>query len=200
MLGHDLFSGHLFLFKINQAAGAWPLRGDHDALALDISTLLEEARMSIAAQAATIARQRTELSERQEQIARLRAQPAKLRRMHFGRSSERLHAEITQLELVLEELEQDAARPEELVTPSTTAGADVLRPARLPRRIICPAMSSPTPPPVPASTAAASCAAWGEPDPVGECRRTDILRNNLDRAYRPQPVPDAPSVQHWRHA
>ena len=23
-----------------------------------------------------------------------------------------------------------------------------------------------------------------------------ILRNNLDRAYRPQPVPDAPSVQH----
>jgi hypothetical protein len=23
-----------------------------------------------------------------------------------------------------------------------------------------------------------------------------ILRNNLDRAYRPQPVPDAPPVQH----
>ena len=23
-----------------------------------------------------------------------------------------------------------------------------------------------------------------------------ILRNNLDRAYRPQPVPDAPSVRH----
>lgn len=102
-------------------------------MALDISTLPEEARTLIAAQAATIARQRTELSERRDQLARLQAQLAKLRRMHFGRASERLHAEITQLELALVKLEeQDTARPEEPVTPPTTAGADVLKPARRP--------------------------------------------------------------------
>jgi len=103
-------------------------------VALDIFTLPEEARTLIAAQAATIARQRAELSERQQQIARLQAQLAKLRRMHFGRSSERLRAEITQLELALEELEeQDAAGPEEPVTPSTAvADANALKPARRP--------------------------------------------------------------------
>ena len=74
-------------------------------MALDISALPEEARTLIATQATMIARQRAELSERQQQIVRLQAQLAKLRRMHFGRSSERLQAEITQLELTLEELE-----------------------------------------------------------------------------------------------
>jgi transposase len=75
-------------------------------VALDISALPDEVRTLIAAQATTIARQQAELSERQKQIARLRAQLAKLRRMHFGCSSERLNAEITQLELALEELEE----------------------------------------------------------------------------------------------
>jgi transposase len=102
-------------------------------VALDISALPEEARTLIAAQAAMIARQRAQLSERQQQIARLQAQLAKLRRMHFGRSSGRLHAEITQLELALEELEeQGAANPEEPVVPAPAADADALKPARRP--------------------------------------------------------------------
>jgi hypothetical protein len=81
--------------------------------------------------------------------------------MHFGRSSERLHAEITQLELALEELEeQDGASPEEPVTPAPAADADALKPARRPLPIICPAMSLLTPPSVLARTAAANCDVW----------------------------------------
>jgi hypothetical protein len=48
---------------------------DQGAVALDLSALPDEVRALIAMQAAT--------------IARLQAQLAKLRRMHFGRSSER---------------------------------------------------------------------------------------------------------------
>ena len=68
---------------------------DHDAVALDLSALPDEVRALIAMQAAT--------------IARLQAQLAKLRRMHFGRSSERLASSIAQLELVLEDLEEQQA-------------------------------------------------------------------------------------------
>ncbi len=100
-------------------------------MALDISALPEEVRALIAAQAATIARQQAELSDRQKLIARLQAQLAKLRRMHFGRSSERLNTEIAQLELALEELEeQDAAKPDAGMASSTEA--DGLKPARRP--------------------------------------------------------------------
>lgn len=112
-------------------------------MALDIAALPEEARALIAAQAATIARQQAELSERQTQIVRLQAQLAKLRRMQFGRSSERLDAEIAQLELALEELEeQDAAKSEPAIAAAPAAEANILKPARrplpdhLPRQVV----------------------------------------------------------------
>jgi transposase len=64
-------------------------------VALDLSALPDEVRALIAMQAAT--------------IARLQAQLAKLRRMHFGRSSERLASSTAQLELALEDLEEQQA-------------------------------------------------------------------------------------------
>jgi transposase len=89
-------------------------------VALDISALPDEVRALIAAQAAT--------------IARLQAQLAKLRRMHFGRSSERLATAIAQLELALEDLEEQAGISRDVdAAPSEPAtDADVLKPARRP--------------------------------------------------------------------
>lgn len=103
-------------------------------MALDISALPEEARTLIAAQAATIARQQAELTERQSQIARLQTQLAKLRRMYFGRSSERLDANITQLELALEDLEEQEAssRPVNAAPVEPAVDAPALKPARRP--------------------------------------------------------------------
>jgi hypothetical protein len=82
---------------------------DHDAVALDLSGLPDEVRALIAMQAAT--------------IARLQAQLAKLRRMHFGRSSERLASSIAQLELALEDLEEQQAltQPDD-AAPDGTSG------------------------------------------------------------------------------
>ena len=53
---------------------------DHDAVALDLSALPDEVRALIAMQAAT--------------IARLQAQLAKLRRMHFGLCSDPIGADV----------------------------------------------------------------------------------------------------------
>ena len=106
---------------------------DHEVVALDISALPDEARALIAAQAATIARQQMQLNESQKLITRLQTQLAKLRRMQFGRSSERLNTEIAQLELALEELEEhDATRSGEAVTVAAAGALDVLKPVRRP--------------------------------------------------------------------
>ena len=107
---------------------------DHDAVALDILALPDEVRALIAVQAATIARQQTELTERRWLIVRLQAQLGKLRRMHFGRSSERLATTMTQLELALEDLEEQeaASRPGNAAPAEPAVDADVLKPARRP--------------------------------------------------------------------
>lgn len=75
---------------------------------IDLSLLPDEVRALIAAQAATIARQQTEIDGQEARIALLRAQLAKLRRLQFGRSSEKLDAAIAQLELALENLEEES--------------------------------------------------------------------------------------------
>jgi transposase len=59
----------------------------------------------------------TRLAERDHEIEHLKLLIAKLRRLQFGRSSERLDAKIGQLELLVEELEanrasREARRPE----------------------------------------------------------------------------------------
>jgi transposase len=60
---------------------------------------------------AIVLAQHAEITGQRELIARLRLQLARLRRMQFGRSSERLAAEADQLELALEDLEADAPAP-----------------------------------------------------------------------------------------
>ena len=95
-------------------------RGHH------LSVLPDEVRALIASQAATILRQQAALDGQAARIKQLRAQLAKLRRMQFGRSSERLDAAITQLELALEDLEEEqgvqgAANPD--AEPSETPSA-----------------------------------------------------------------------------
>ncbi len=71
----------------------------------------------IAALRHELAAARAQLGTAAVEIAHLRAQLAALRRQQYGQSSERLDAEIAQLELRLEDLEENeaehrAARPD----------------------------------------------------------------------------------------
>ena len=69
------------------------------------------------------------------EIEKLRFQIAKLRRMQFGRSSERITRQIAQLEFQLEELEtgaaEDAAR-DEAPEPAASASPRANKPKRKP--------------------------------------------------------------------
>jgi transposase len=93
---------------------------EHGAVAVDLSALPDEVRTLIAMQAAT--------------IARLQAQLVKLRRMHFGHSSERLVTSIAQLELALEELDEQQAliQPENARPTAPLIDATRLKSARRP--------------------------------------------------------------------
>jgi transposase len=72
---------------------------------------LAELRALLAEREAELAVARAELTGAKLRIEQYKAQLATLRRMQFGRSSERLDAQILQLELMLEDLEEgDAAR------------------------------------------------------------------------------------------
>src|SRR5215469_8050535 len=66
------------------------------------------------------------------EIEKLKAQIAKLRRIHFGRSSEKLNRKIDQLELRLEELESGAAE-DDAKTENASESEDSL-PVRLRNR------------------------------------------------------------------
>jgi transposase len=108
------------------------------------------AEDEIAALRHELAAARTQLGTAAVEIAHLRAQLAALRRQQYGQSSERLDAEIAQLELRLEDLEEteaehQAARPETaladpaaLETPVRTRAKAVRRPLpdHLPRETV----------------------------------------------------------------
>ena len=85
---------------------------------------------------AALAAARADLSARDILIDTLRVQIARLKRMQFGKSSEKLDTQIAQLELALEELESEAivaaacrADPVALDRPSPVRAL----PAHLPR-------------------------------------------------------------------
>lgn len=101
---------------------------------IDLSSLPSEVRALIEAQAATIVRQDAELVVQRDTIAAMRLQLERLRRMQFGRSSEKIAAEIAQLTLALEDLETGAVRREEPVgnAAADAAGASREAPARRP--------------------------------------------------------------------
>jgi transposase len=105
---------------------------DHADVQLDPAILPND----VEALRAIVLAQHAEITGQRELIARLRLQLARLRRMQFGHSSERLAAEADQLELALEELEADA--PAAAVPDGGDAGSadeeqpDRRKPARRP--------------------------------------------------------------------
>jgi transposase len=77
--------------------------------ATDPTQEIAELRALLAEREAELAVARAELTGARLQIEQYKAQLAKLRRMQFGRSSEKLDAQIHQLELLLEDLEESEA-------------------------------------------------------------------------------------------
>ena len=96
-----------------------------DLASPDVRALIEE-------QAATIANQGAELAAHRAMVETLRLQSTRLRRMQFGRSSEKLDAEIAQLTLALEDLEAGIERKDTPTDAELSAGAEA--PARRPAR------------------------------------------------------------------
>lgn len=87
--------------------------------------------------------QQTKLDERDHEIEHLKLLIAKLRRLQFGRSSEKLDAKIDQLELLVEELEanragREARAPEARAAQPEQRERPVRRPLpeRLPRETV----------------------------------------------------------------
>jgi transposase len=70
---------------------------------------IAELRALLAEREAELAAARAELTAAALRIEQYKAQLAKLRRMQFGRSSEKLDTQVAQLELLLEDLEEDEA-------------------------------------------------------------------------------------------
>jgi transposase len=93
----------------------------------DLSTLdAASLRTLIVAQHDNLTAQHTQLVSRENEIENLKLLVLKLRRMQFGRKSERLDTQIAQLELRLEDLEASATES----TAALGAAADTAPPAR----------------------------------------------------------------------
>lgn len=102
--------------------------------ARDLPDDIESLKQLVIAQRTLIATAQAGLLERDLLIEKLRMQLARLKRMQFGRSSEQLDLQITQLELSLEELEASAAQIADvaLSAPIVASPAQRQRPARRP--------------------------------------------------------------------
>ena len=83
---------------------------------------------------AMVRAQQSLIAQRDAEIEHLKLVIAKLRRMQFGQSSEKIDAMVGSLELSLEELEVLRAESAQIMAPETPAGADksTKRPARKP--------------------------------------------------------------------
>jgi transposase len=116
-----------------------------DVAALRALILAERAerRAEQAASAEAIAARTADLLAKQIEIEHLRAMLAKLRRQRYGRSSEKLDAEIDQLELTLEDAEVGQAHAEAKNAEQTQpTGQGEQQTSRRPRR---PAVRKPLP-------------------------------------------------------
>jgi transposase len=94
----------------------------------------DAAAAEIARLEAELATARAELTGARLLIEQLRAQLAVLRRMQFGRSSERVDREISQLELLLEDLEEGEAERTAPAAASPSAPASAAPERRHPLR------------------------------------------------------------------
>src|SRR5713101_9412021 len=107
---------------------------DSEALKSLVLALREQVffhQKQLTTQQEEILSQREQLASREVEIEHLKLLIAKLRRMQFGRSSEKLDRKINQLELRLEELQ--AGQPQSKTVASGSAEiAPMTRPARRP--------------------------------------------------------------------
>jgi chromosome segregation ATPase len=85
--------------------------------AADLVQEIAELRALLAEREAELAVARAEVTGARLRIEQYKAQLAKLRRMQFGRSSEKLDPQIDQLELMLEDLEEGEAARTALTSP-----------------------------------------------------------------------------------
>jgi len=116
---------------------------DSQDLPSDIAALQALIQAERAERHAEHAAQSAELVAKQIEIEHLRAMLAKLRRHRYGRSSEKLDAEIDQLELTLEDAEVGQAQAEAKAAEAAQATDPGKQPAsRRPRR---PAVRKPLP-------------------------------------------------------
>ena len=114
---------------MNHAAGVLP---NLEALnRSELKALIVEQHKQLTTQGERILSQGEQLVSRDAEIEHLQLLLAKLRRMYFGRSSEKVHRQIEQLELRLGELEQSRAIEAESPKPSA-AQQVVARPVRRP--------------------------------------------------------------------
>lgn len=108
----------------------------------DIETLkrlLIERDQVIAAKDAALATSNQERLLLVTTIEMLKLQIVRLKRMQFGRSSEKAEQEIAQLELIVEDLEATSAQLEQRAEPATTPRTQPVRrplPDHLPREVI----------------------------------------------------------------
>jgi transposase len=108
---------------------------DARALKSLILTLHEQVfshRKQLTTQQEEILSQRQQLASRDAEIEHLKLLIAKLRRLQFGRSSEKLDRQIEQLELRLEALQQNDAEKVAALQPATVNAVPAARPARRP--------------------------------------------------------------------
>src|SRR5579863_4020534 len=91
--------------------------------------------LDVASLKALVVAQQSQLDSRDTEIENLKLLVLKLKRMHFGRRSEKMNAEIAQLELRLEDLETNQAAAEPLPIPPAGLAAnekEARKPARRP--------------------------------------------------------------------
>ena len=98
------------------------------ALVIDLHTRLQSRDDALQAREAQLQAGAQELVYLRTWIEKLKLELARLRRMQFGRSSEKLSERIEQLELIVDELEISAAQP----TRATSKPAPARKPARKP--------------------------------------------------------------------
>jgi transposase len=108
-------------------------------LVVDLQTRLQSRDDALQAREAQLQAGEQELVYLRTWIERLKLELARLRRMQFGRSSEKLCAQIEQLELIVEEFEASAAQKTPAAeSPRTPARKPVRKPlpAHLPRETV----------------------------------------------------------------
>ena len=126
---------------------------------------LAEREAAIAARDALIAEREANLAEAAAEIEHLKFQLAALRRRHFGQSSEKLAAEIAQLELRLEDLEENQAERE--AKGRTPGTGPIAKPEPKPRK---PGARKPLPPHLPREIVV------HEPEIACQCNGCDLSR------------------------